>query len=125
MIYDITFEDFLREVITYDTEDVIYYRVLYEDAIGFNNAMDYEQFQSLVLTYVKSYTKDNVVLTEIMSKVDQRKKVVFKEVSTTHAYYYEGISKLLGIPYPALTADITKEYIKYFDQSKITIIDFL
>jgi hypothetical protein len=42
MIYDITFEDFLREIITYDTEDVIYYRVLYEDAIGFNNAMDYE-----------------------------------------------------------------------------------
>lgn len=125
MIYDITFEDFLREITTYDTEDAIYYRVLYEDAIGFNNAIDYEQFQFLVLTYAKQWPKSNIVLTEIMSKVDQSKRVAFKEVDTTHAYYYKGISKLLGIPYPALTADITKEYIKYFDQSKITIIDFL
>ena len=124
MIYDVTFEEFLNEVYVYNTTDTIYYRVMYEDAIGHNNAMSYEEFESLVLAFVALYSKDNIVITEIGSK-SQGKWTVFKDISQYHKYYYKGIKQLLGIPYPALGAEILKDFNPNISMSTYLITDFL
>lgn len=125
MIYDITFDDFLKEIIEYNTTDTIYFRVMYEDAIGNNGKMRYKEFANIMLIYTRTFA-DNIKLLSVSSKAGKGSTYILNTVSEYHNYYYKGIKQLLGIPYPALGAGILKDFIPNNLGSKTYIItDFL
>lgn len=108
MIYDITFQEFLNEVNSYNTTDTIYYRILVEDAIGYNGVL-YEEVVRQIAICVLDNFKDNVVWTRVMSKAGRGQTHENMDVSVDHFYYTGSIKRLLGLPYPALTADILNQ----------------